>query len=122
MANEMVTRKQAEAVLALVEQKYRTWVMTWPVVDGYMNFDAPLVPVADCDRPQIREWEVRDGETQLAIVWESNAPYEWAMEALTEASVDQEFGGRVAAARGAMPKGVYAEPFYSFVLVLYKEV
>jgi hypothetical protein len=122
MENEMVTRKQAEAVLALVQAKYRHWLKTWPVVDGHMDFDAKLVDVPESEQPKIVEWEVREGETQLAIVWESNAPDSWAMEPLTDNSVDPEFGFAVEGAKGSMPAGVRAEPFYSFVLVLYKEV
>jgi hypothetical protein len=121
MANDMVTRAQAEAVLALVEQKYSAYVRTYPWVDGKFDFTRTVL-VSDENRPQIVEYQVGENDTQLAIVWESNAPYEWALEPLTENSVDPEFGFGIKGAKGDMPKGVRAEPYFSFVLVLYKEV
>jgi hypothetical protein len=126
-----VTREQAEHVLRLVEKKFRTWLMTWPVVDNKILFDAPLVPVAECDRPQLVE--NYGGTGRWAIVWESNSPTEWALGSLEDPHEDAELrqlardaGAHSSAAYtvpgvDGMPEGVYAEAEMSFVLVLYKE-
>lgn len=123
MANDMVTRAQAEAMLKLVEKKYASWLSTFQYIPGEgFDFDKP-VPVADANRPHIREWEDDNGGKQLAIVWESDAPYEWALHALDETYTDQEFGFTVEGVSVLdAPRGVHTEAAMSFVLVLYKEV
>jgi hypothetical protein len=136
MANEMVTRKQAEAVLALVEKKFSSYLKTFGTTpDGRIDFDT-IVDVPESDRPHIVEWETDHAGTQLAIVWESGSPDGWAYGDLADTYVDEEVATvlrdefqarnaeRLANVDGVqgMPKGVHAEPYYSFVLVLYKEV
>lgn len=136
MANAMVTRAQAEAVLKLVEKKFADYLLTFGTTpDGRIDFET-MVRVPESDRPHIREWETEHAGTQLAIVWESGAPDEWAYSGLEDTYVDQEvavtlrdeFRARnaehLASVDGVegMPKGVYAEPYFSFVLVLYPEV
>lgn len=117
--SKRVTRKQAEAVLALVEKKYAAWLKTFKFVPGEgFDFDA-LVDVPDTARPHVREWDTGHG-IQLAIAWESG-PAEWASHPLGEGYTDPEFGFRVEGVQG-MPKGICAEPYYSFVLVLTPEV
>lgn len=132
MANDMVTREEAQAVLALVEKKFSSYLKTWPVVDGKLDFDAELIDVPEYERPKLVE--NYDGK-DWAIVWEGG-PFEWAYADLADAYVDEEAAvtlrdefqaknaTRLASTDGVqgMPKGVVAEPFFSFVLVLYKEV
>lgn len=125
-----VTREDAEIVLRLVEQKFASYLKTWPVVDGHIDFDT-LVDVDEMDRPRIVEWETDQAGTQLAIVWESGAPADWAYSDLGDVYVDAElaaymteFPGMTAADVSTMgvqgmPAGVCAEPYFSFVLVLY---
>lgn len=126
-----VTREEAEQVLRLVEKKFRTWLFTWPVINGHIDFDACLVPVPDSDRPHLVE---NYGDTgRWAIVWESNSPTEWALGSLEDPHEDAELrqlardaGAHSKAAYtvegvSGMPSGVYAEAEMSFVLVLYKE-
>lgn len=128
------TREQAEAVLALVEKKYANWLVTWPVVDGHIDFDQ-LVPVPGSDRPQIfMNW---GDDNATVIAWENNAPDSWALHPLTEASLDEELVtlakdagasrklatgiATVEGAPGTLPKGVYTDAYFSFVLAIYQE-
>lgn len=133
MTTTKVTREEAEAVLRLVQVKFRHWLHTWPVVDGHIDFEAALVPVPDSEQPQLVE--DYQGTGRWAIVWESGSPYEWALTPIEDAHEDAELRqlARDAGAhgpgaytvqppKGRMPEGVYAEADYSFVLVLYKEV
>jgi hypothetical protein len=129
------TRTQAEAVLKLVEAKYASWLVTWPVVDGRIDFDSQ-VPVADTDRPHIVEHWGDDDATVIA--WENNAPTDWALHPLTEAHVDEELASQITefvptvkraahlatveGAEGSLPKGVYTDAYFSFVLAVYQEV
>lgn len=125
-----VTRKQAEAVLAAVKTKWRSYCLEFPVVDGKPDYDAPqgkLVPAAEADLPQLVEnWKAhRDSEPCWAIVWESG-PFEWAYGGLDEswdselAAARDEFPGLNPVVRGVpQPKGVHCEPYYSYVLCIY---
>lgn len=126
-----VTREQAEAVLALVERKFSSYLKTFgTTADGKIDFET-LVDVPASERPQLVEnW---DDAGNWAIVWESGAPSEWAYTGLEDVYVDQEIATtlrdefqarspeQTASSAGVqgMPKGVHAEPYYSFVLVLY---
>lgn len=113
------TRKQAEAVLALVEQKYRAWIYTWPMVDGKLDLDAAQVLVDDVYRPHIVEHWGDDDATVIA--WENNSPDSWALDSLTDNSIDPEFGFAVRGAKGSLPAGVYTDAYFSFVLAVYRE-
>lgn len=130
--DDTVTREEAEAVLRLVEKKFASYLKTFAYTPGQgFDFDT-LVDVPETERPHLVE--DYQGTGRWAISWESGSPSEWAYCDLGTAYVDEEIAGqlrdefraknatRLASSDGVqgMPKGVIAEPFYSFVLVLYK--
>lgn len=113
-----VSRSKAEAVLKAVETKFSTWCMDFARdADGKYDFDAPLVTIeaGPGDKPTlVEDW---DGNGNWAVVWEGNAPYDWAIGGIEYDYTDPEFGFKV---KGQpLPKGVFCEPYYSFVLVIY---
>jgi hypothetical protein len=132
MTTNKVTRKQAEAVLALVEKKFASYLKTFATSPGgEIDFDT-MVDVPESDRPHIVESFGDTGQT--AIVWESGAPYEWAYSPLADVYVDEEVAtvlrdefkaadpARLASSDGVEDiKGVATEPYYSYVLLLYPE-
>lgn len=127
---DTVTREQAEAVLRLVEKKFRHYLKTFGThPNGQIDFET-LVDVPESERPVLVEGWSDTGT--WAIVWESGSPSEWAYADLADDYVDeelttqlvQEFGakpGNPVTTKGVqgMPEGVYTEAYYSFVLVIY---
>lgn len=125
MARE-VTREQAEAVMAIVDQRYGAWYADLPA-------NSP-------DRPHLVEnwepWWGPEGRTvPFAILWESG-PDEWAYR-FNDGGFDEELALGVAEFVGQertremakageftekpaeLPKGVYIECGTSFILCLY---
>lgn len=124
-----ITRKQAEAVLALVEKRYKAWLQGEPE-------DSP-------DRPKLVEnyepyWCSDDSGTRRipwAILWESG-PDEWAYR-FSMGGIDEELATLAAEVVGQrkvqkavrdgafteqpapQASGVYVEPGCSFILFLY---
>ncbi|GAC1533618.1 MAG: hypothetical protein NVS3B1_28010 [Marmoricola sp.] len=122
-----ITRKQAEQALAAVRAQFARYLEPLDMGDG-------TVYPATMPEPKLS----MDWGGEVAILWEEG-PDEWAMRATgggtseTErimiANAAKEFGYDPQAAVDRMkvdepitwPKGVYAEPYYSFVLCLYPE-
>lgn len=123
-----VTRRQAEAALRAVEKQFKTYLEPLDLGDGGRVFP----PV--CPPPTLS----MDWDGHVAILWE-DGPDEWAYRAsmggnseedrVLAASVAREFDqdpqeavSRVTVEEPVKwPKGVWAEPYYSFVLCLYPE-
>lgn len=113
-----ISEELAQAALAAIKEQWKDWLAG---IDepGDMG-PGPVLVMGWCD----------SGDP--AIVWEEG-PFEWALlvnaggasdeDRALAAAAAKEFGvpykapaGRAAA---VMPKGVFAEPYYSFVLALY---
>lgn len=112
-----VTKRQAEAALNAVRRQFRSYLEPF---DGY----GPM-----CPEPTLN----MDWDGHVAILWE-DGPSEWAHRATVGGSSEEdrcllaaanvEFGTSVAVREDepiTWPKGVEAEPYYSFVLVLFPE-
>lgn len=112
-----VNKTTAEQVLKAVEAKFQPFLLDFATdADGRYDFDAPMVEVTDPNmRPQLAEdW---DGSGNWAVVWESNSPVDWAHGGIDWDSKDAEHGFQYYGQ--ALPKSVFCEPYYSFVLVIY---
>lgn len=120
MSNK-ISRKQAEAALAAVKHQFRTY--TEPLVINGEDYG----PTITSEPVLIEDW---NGEG-WAISWEEG-PDDWAFRATSGgtseeeralvAEANREFGSNLEVSEDqpvAFPKGVYAEPYYSFVLCLY---
>lgn len=104
--SKVLSKTKAEAYLAAVKNKFRAW-----------NLDNEWDFAQNGDKPTLVENWNNDGH--WAIVWEGNAPYEWAVAPISDDYFDEEFHFTV---KGVpVPPGVHAEPYYSFVLMLYPE-
>ena len=91
-----LSRGQANGTLKAIKKQFAAWVDE--STDIY---------------PELREdW----GDYRWVIVWESGAPYEWALLA-GQGGIEEEFGFKVAPAR--LPKNVFVEPVNGSVLALY---
>jgi hypothetical protein len=97
---EPVSKAKADKVLKAVEKKFAAWI---DPSDGPDN-KPTLFP----------DWA---GDGHWAIVWEGGSPYEWALTPIGDPYHDEEFGGTAAGV--PMPAGVFTEPYYSFVLMIY---
>lgn len=119
--SDKITREQAEAALAAIKAQFKSY--TEPLVIDGEDFG----PTVTSEPVLVEDY---DGEG-WAIVWEEG-PDEWAFRATTGgtseeervlvAEANREFGGNLAVPEDqpvTLPKGVYAEPYYSFVLSLY---
>lgn len=115
-----VSEAKARKVLAAVETKFANWLMDFARdEDGKYDFDAPMVKIdahpGDCPT-LVQDW---DGNGNWAVVWEGNSPSDWAIGGIEYDYRDPEFGG---IAKGVpLPAGVFCEPDYSFVLVIYSD-
>lgn len=131
-----ITRAKAEAALAAVEEQFRSYVepTTYPAFTAADGTEFPaetLGPLAP--KPTL----VEDWNGGWAICWE-DGPDDWAYRATMGGSSEEERVLVASAAREngvdpqtavdryvkddepvTWPKGVYAEPYYSFVLCLY---
>jgi len=118
MTNQRVTEAQAKAVLKAVETKFANWLLDFARDEnGKYDFDAPMVRIkalaGDCPTV-VENWDDRG---HWAVVWEGNSPIDWAIGGMEYEYRDPEFGFKVPGVE--MPKGVFCEPYYSFVLVIY---
>ena len=117
MTTSQITRPQAEAALAAVKQRYAAYMQ--PVVLD--SFTIPGLP----------EPVLEQIEGTWMISWE-DGPSEWAYRASMGgsseedralfAAASQEFGTEMKPSEETpvtWPKGVHAEPYFSFVLGLY---
>jgi hypothetical protein len=129
--SETVTREQAEGVLAAVKAKFPAYCMTFPVVNGRLDFDGVPVPAPDDELPRLAEnyqWSDRKPAVPFAVIWEAG-PDGWAMSPLGDEHVDeeltadlQEFApGEVIRQPGVVPEpdGVFCEAIYSYALGIY---
>lgn len=129
-----ITRAKAEAALAAVAEQFKSYTEPFTVPADEFGPETTYGP--NCPPPTlVEDW---DGPG-WAICWEEG-PDEWAYRATTGGTSEEE---RVLVAAAAKengmdpqaavdrfvkptepvkwPKGVYAEPYYSFVLCLYPE-
>lgn len=116
-----VTRKQAEQALAAVRHQFKAYIE--PLVINGRNYGG--------SEPTLVE---NYDNAPFAIVWE-DGPDEWAYRATSGGYSEEEHSLAVEAAKEfgvaapkpreeqpvQFPKGVYAEPYYSFVLALYAD-
>lgn len=121
MTTSKISREQAEAALAAIKHQFRAY--TEPlVIDG-----DEYSPAVDSEPVLIEDY---NGEG-WAISWE-DGPDDWAFRATSggtseeeralAADASREFGTEITIKPDepvAFPKGVYAEPYFSFVLSLY---
>jgi hypothetical protein len=121
-----VTRKQARAVLALVEERYASLIDMWAEEYG---------PRHSCRPRLIENWETPGGSTvRWTVAWESGSPDdEWAHRAVM-GGVDQEVlllaadvVGMAAAKEAikpeepiAFPAGVDVQPINGWALGIYE--
>jgi hypothetical protein len=126
---QRVTKRQAEAALRAVEKQFKRYLE--PIKDPEGEFE-DIPPM--CPPPKLS----MDWDGHVAILWE-DGPDEWAYRATMGgtseeerclvAAAAQEFGKDPKQAVAAMkvdapmkwPKGVYAEPYNSFILCLYPD-
>ena len=120
MSNK-ISREQAEQALAAVKNQFRAY--TEPlIIDG-----DDLGPTITSEPVLVEDW---DGEG-WAISWE-DGPDDWAYRATSGGSSEEErvlvaeanreFGANFQVKDDepvTFPEGVYAEPYFSFVLSLY---
>lgn len=96
-----VSKAKAQQVANSVKEAFKPWV-----TDEY----GPTL---------VKDW---NGEG-WAVVWEDGAPFEWALLYGTLAAgypvVEEEFGFTLKPVPKV--KGVYTEPYYSYVLCVYPE-
>lgn len=123
MSNK-ITREQAEAALAAIKAQFKAY--TEPLVIDGQDFG----PTVTSEPVLIEDY---DGEGWV-ISWEEG-PDDWAFRATSGGTSEEErtLAGQAAEEFGVsyeqvapkddepvkFPKGVYAEPYYSFVLGLY---
>lgn len=88
-----ITKLQAERTLRAVETQWAAWID-----------DSSSHPILSMD------WNGAP-----AILWE-DGPSDWAY-LFNSGGTEPEFGFKIDAAK--VPAGVYAEPYYSFVLAIY---
>jgi hypothetical protein len=92
-----IKQAKAELYLAAVKAKYAVWVR-----------EMQTTPVL------IWDW---NGDKHPAVCWEEG-PHDWAISSLDETYVGEY--GYTCQPHPAVP-GVSAEPYYSFVMMLYPE-
>lgn len=132
-----ITRKQADAALAAVVEQFRAYVEP-TTLEAFTAEDGTEFPAETFGPTSPLPTLVEDWNGPgWAIVWEEG-PDEWAYRATTGGSSEEERVLVAAAAKEngidpqvavdryvkddepiTWPKGVYAEPHYSFVLSLY---
>lgn len=97
-----VKKADAEKVLAAVKRQFKPWIdagMAGPrLVKDY-------------------SWSDIGNPAPYAIVWEDGSPYEWCF-LFPYGGVEEEFGFNVKAVE--IPKSVFTEPIFSFILGIYE--
>lgn len=104
-----VTKKQAEAAVAAIREQFKSYLgndETGPVI--VWNWETPYGRIQEC-----------------VVMWDDCAPYEWAMNA-HQGGYDEELSSLAERAvytpeAKNWPKGVWCEPYSSYVLCLYRE-
>lgn len=113
---EHITKRQAIAALNSVKRQFRAYADDCP-----------------CGEPKLYAPGERDDCTTWCIAWDCHSPYEWAYRAFVGGFDDEmyhmarEFVSHEQAQKSARsnpvtsPKGVRPEPYYSWLLGLYKD-
>lgn len=93
-----MNQAKAETVLRAVEKKYDRWI-------GFARADGVTDPDAFPKLVENFSYGIEDRPAPFAVVWEYNAPDDWAM--------------RWGSAKREDPPGTFCEPVYEYVLGIY---
>lgn len=131
-----VTKEQAEQALAAVKEQFKVYLEPIVISAEESSSGEEKVLSPCCPEPTLVEnWQGwAGGTTDFAILWE-DGPDDWAYRATSGGYSEEEFALSVAAAKEfgveagkpkqeepvTWPKGIWAEPYCSFILCLYPE-